>query len=63
MSTKTQRPTWLVIVRFGAIVAAIGLLVGLLAYAGIYALADIAPWIIGAGLVIAVGGFVYRLSR
>lgn len=65
MSTepRTQRPAWLVVVRFGGIVAVLGIVIALIGWGGAYALAQVGVWILVLGGVVAALGMVYRLAK
>lgn len=59
---ETTRPTWLVIVRIGGLLAALGCVLVLVGFAA-PALLNIGVVVLLAGLAAAVGGLIFRAAQ
>lgn len=59
---ETTRPRWLVIVRFGGILLALGCVLVLVGFA-VTALLNLGVIVFVAGLAVAVGGLIFRAAK
>lgn len=62
-TTTNQRPKWLVIVRFGGLIAVLGILIALIGSFAGFAFTQLGIYVLLAGGIIALAGIIYRVAR